>query len=402
MTTTREAPTCPFNHRTAEFKRDYIGAFDRLREMGALVWSTEFGGFWVVTKHETGRRMLTEMSEWLVVQDGLLVPPSPGVERRPRFVPGEADGEEHDRYRAALNPFFAKRRVEDMVATIDEHVERAYQRVMELGDFDVAKDLAAPITHAVVIDKLGLSVPDVPAFYRDCFAMVGDQAPEDTDTYAERFEAAWPYIIEAVSDRRREPKDDLISELVTHEAVFTDDEVQLMTLNVILGGADTVTTLITHSLVRLQREDDLRQTLINDPSIIERSMDEFIRMADVSMGTARVATKDLEVDGVTIRAGDRILMAYPAMNHDPEKFSDPNVFSLERGGRGQLGMSIGTHHCLGAWLAKKITSKVIEMVLTRLPELVIHEDRIQYSDPNLSPIRFERAPASIETDSNNV
>src|SRR5947209_6971805 len=96
--------TCPFDHHTRDFAANYLADFDQVCAAAPLVWSTTYGGFWIATSHRVVRRIASDAVNFTVEfgpdgNGGLIIPPPPGAAERPRFVPGEVDGEAHDNYR---------------------------------------------------------------------------------------------------------------------------------------------------------------------------------------------------------------------------------------------------------------------------------------------------------------
>src|SRR2546423_3111140 len=135
---TKGAVTCPFDHHTADYAHNFRGILDDLRETAPLVWSDAHGGYWVATTYDMTRRLAIDSETFTVARapgrvGGILIPAPPGADTRPRFVPGEADGEEHDHYRLALNPHFSKQRVAELTPLIERHVNQAIDRIIAAG-----------------------------------------------------------------------------------------------------------------------------------------------------------------------------------------------------------------------------------------------------------------------------
>lgn len=373
---------CPFNHHTADYADRYPEILDELRERAPLAWSDSHGGYWVATSHSIVRKLAMDSAAFTVAPGpertgGIRIPPSQGAKHRPLFVPGETDGETHDNYRLALNPLFTRQKVAGLAPMIDRHISRTFDRILEHEEFDVLHDLMHPILSGIGCEYLGLDVEDPGTFIREVERIVS-YAGNDLESVKGRFEGAWAQILEIVQAKRVDPGDDVISHLVRRTSpAFTDEEVQMMTLNVILGSSDTTSTLISQAIAYMDQHPEVRARLAANPDLLIPAIDEFLRLISPAMNVGRTATRDYEVDGVTIREGDRIMLSWTAANHDPERYPNPYEFDLERGAKQHLGMGVGAHFCLGRWMATSIAARTLEELFRRAPNYHVDLDRAE-------------------------
>jgi cytochrome P450 len=375
---------CPFDHHSLEYQQRYGEIFDELREKAPIAWTDNHGGYWVVTNHELARKLDLDSERLQInqkkgeMEGGLLIPVSPGNQHRLPFVPGEADGEEHDKYRLALNPHFSKQRVAELQPLIDRYVAKTIDDILAQGEFDVIEELAGPILSGIACEILGLEVERPRPFFITLFALVsfGAGVEGELSDVRREFQESWATIVKTVAERRANPRNDVISALTQWTTpAFTDEEIQQMTLNVILGAADTTGTLISKAILYMYEHPEVKAQLSANPELVTPAIDEFLRLVGIAMGVGRTAMADIEVNGVTIKKGDRVLLSYYGANHDPRKYPNPNVFDLERGAPQHLGMGLGEHFCLGAWLAKAISATTIREFLRRVPDYRIDVDR---------------------------
>lgn len=393
---------CPFDHHSKEFGERPFEFFDEMREQGPLVWSEEHGGFWVTLSHSLTRRLAMDSETFSVAQGpdrvgGINIPARPGAKLRPLFVPGEAEGDDHENYRLALNPWFSKQRVQEMRPLIEKHVSNAIDRILEKGEFDVVGDYVGPLLASIACEHLGLEVEHPRQFFFDLFGIVSYFGASDglTDVRS-KFEAAWKVVGDTVADRRINPRDDLISHLAQFSTPrFSDEEVKSMTLNVILGSADTTSALIGQAVMFLNDRPDVRQQLTEQPELIRPAVEEFLRLFHVTTGLGRTVTRDIEVEGVTMKEGDRLLLGFTAANKDPERYAHPYEFDLNRGSALHLAMSVGTHFCLGAHLAKAIAEVSIRQLLERVPNFHADRSRSESNEDKNSLNHWQRIPATI-------
>lgn len=393
-----DRPTCPFDHHDPDFRFEFRDVFARLRETAPIAWTEAHGGFWVVSSYPLVRRIAQDAATFTVAPGpdrtgGLRIPTPPGLKTRPLFVPGEADGEEHDRYRLALNPHFSKARVAQMAPMIERHVQTALVPLLDRDEFDVVDELIQPILAGVACEHLGLEVDEPRQLFRTMHQMVGTIGP-NFDQVKMAFEGSWSQLANLVRSRRDAPGDDIISALVTNrDPEFTNEEVEMMTLNVILGAFHTTSSLLAQVIMHLDQDPALRDLLRERPELIPKAVDEFLRLKAVTIALARTATRDVEIEGVSIKQGDRLLLSFASANHDPVKYANPTEFDLERGAAQQLGMGVGTHFCLGAWLAKSITGTTIQAILDRTDHLAVDHDRVVLAGDITNTFGIEHVPA---------
>lgn len=393
---------CPFDHHSKEFGENYFGVLDEMRTRGPLLWSDRHGGFWIATTHDLVRRLTMDSVTFSVAQGpdrvgGIAIPARPGAKSRPLFVPGEAEGEDHDNYRLALNPLFSKQHVATMRPMIEMHVSNAIERILSLGEFDVVNDFVAPLLASMACEHLGLDVENPPQFFLDLFGIVSYFGDSDgLEDVKERFTAAWKVVCDTVADRRVNPRADVISHLAHFSTPrFTDEEIQSMTLNVILGSSDTTSALLGQAVMFLQEHPDVRKQLADEPDLIRPAVEEFLRLFAVSMAVGRTVTRDVEVEGVTLKAGDRIMMSYPAANHDPGRYPDPYEFDLNRGSALHLAMGVGSHFCLGAHLAKATSEIALRQLLSRVPDFRADPSGAVSNEDKNALNHWQRIPAWV-------
>ncbi len=185
------------------------------------------------------------------------------------------------------------------------------------------------------------------------------------------------YFLGLVDERRRNPGDDLMSLLIASEEAgdtLTEDEL-LVTLRLLLvAGNETTTNLIANGLLALLRHPDQLARLRDDPSLMESAIEELLRFDSPVQTDARTALEDVELDGVTVREGQRVLLLIGAANHDPSHFPDPGHLDIGRDDRSHIAFGRGIHHCLGAPLARVEATIAFEGLLERF-------DHIQLASP---------------------
>ena len=166
------------------------------------------------------------------------------------------------------------------------------------------------------------------------------------------FDAAWAGMLEVVKAKRHEPGEDVISHLARLEDPHLDDDQLLsVVLNLALGGTLTTAAWLGYGMERLERDRALRSALIADPAAISQFGEEVLRFCTPAAALARNVTRDVEVAGVEMHEGDRVLVILPSLNRDAETFPEPDTFDPTRP-RKHVAFGIGAHFCVGVHLAR--------------------------------------------------
>jgi cytochrome P450 len=150
---------------------------------------------------------------------------------------------------------------------------------------------------------------------------------------------------------------------------LTEMEFDSFFLLLAVAGNETTRNLIAHGMLTLIQHPDARRLLVEDPSLIESGVEEMLRFTPPVMYFRRTATRDTEIRGVPVRAGDKLALYYPSVNRDEAVFPDPDRFDVRRSPNEHLAFGIGEHFCLGANLARLEIRVMFEELLRRLPDM---------------------------------
>jgi hypothetical protein len=207
----------------------------------------------------------------------------------------------------------------------------------------------------------------------DTAALAGSHAPSGA---LEAMAEMMAYFSAAIAERRRVPSDDLLGALVAAELVGLDGETERLSdwdilgfcFVVVAGGSDTTASLISHAVMLLDEAPDQRRLLLDDPGLIPGALLEFLRLESSVQGLARTTLTDVEVDGVTIPAGQKVMMLYAAANRDPREFGESaDRLDVRRQISRHLSFSSGPHFCVGSHLARLQARVALEEVLAAHP-----------------------------------
>jgi cytochrome P450 len=286
------------------------------------------------------------------------------------------DPPDHTRLRALVSKAFTPHAVEALTPRIRAIAAQLLDAIGDAAEFDVIEAIAHPLPVIVMAELLGVPAEDRPRFR--VWSHLRARTIEPTITARERREALRAaealdrYFLGIIAQRRRQPRDDLISALAAVEEAgdrLTQRELLVMLRLLLVAGNETTTNLIGNGLLALLRHPDQLQLLRRDPGLLEWAVEEMLRYDPPVQVDARTALVDVEFDGRQIRKGQRVLALIGAANRDPEVFPDPDRFDITRRQTSHLAFGRGIHYCLGAPLARLEARLVFEALLERFVDL---------------------------------
>jgi pimeloyl-[acyl-carrier protein] synthase len=281
----------------------------------------------------------------------------------------------HTLVKSTMQTAFTTRSVEALMPDVQELVDTLIDDA-DADQFDVMTQLANLLPVNVIGKMLGVP-PDDRAQFRpwtnDIFALFsGRPAPEVIRRGAQSLAEMRTYLRGLLDERRREPRGDLVSELIrvsqAEGSPLTDEVVLANCVTLYTAGHETTSGLIGNAFLELFRHPEQLQRLREDPDLIRNAVEEFLRY-DTSVQKAwRLATDDVEISGVTIPKGDAVSAMVAAANRDPAHFSEPDKLDIERKIDRHLAFGHGTHFCLGAMLGRLETAVAVATFLPRFPK----------------------------------
>jgi len=290
------------------------------------------------------------------------------------------DDPQHRRRRALVNRGFTPKRVEDHEPKIRAICRELIAKVAPRGRCEFVREIAAPLPMIVIGDLLGVEPEDRDKLLRWSDDLIaGTDAAAPPEVKLRMMTAATEYIQYAqrvIARRRAEPlRDDLMSILVHAEIDgerLADDELIQESLLILVGGDETTRHVITGGMLALIQHPDARRALARDPGAIPTAVEEMLRWVTPIKNMNRTATRDTELWGEKIRAGEKVLLLYEAANRDEQVFAEPDRFDVARAPNDHVAFGgYGAHFCLGASLARLELRVMFEELLARLPELAL-------------------------------
>jgi cytochrome P450 family 142 subfamily A polypeptide 1 len=307
------------------------------------------------------------------------------------------DDPEHKHRRSLVNAGFTPRRVAQREPRIREICVDLIERARARRRFDFVADVAAWLPLVVIGDMLGVDPADHARLLRWSDDMVlgsGATTLERVQQASAAFDEYSAYQRRVIADRRaRPPQGDLVSLLVHAEiggARLDDEQILWESLLILIGGDETTRHVITGGMYQLLLHPAQRRWLAEDPARVPTAVEEMLRWASPIQNMARTATRDVELRGQGIHAGDKLLLLYPSANRDERVFADPFRFDVARAPNDHVAFGYGAHFCLGASLARLELRVMFEEILRRLPDLALATD-----DP--PPLRVSNFITGIES-----
>jgi len=308
---------------------------------------------------------------------------SPGVRSLGRTILGMV-GDEHRRYRAVVQPMFLRPRAMTWWQPnwIDEAVNTLLDHLLGQDKADLNLELCARLPMHVVTRGIGMRGDDALSFREHLLrGTVGFRSITPEERAQSASEVA-RMLRELIAERRRQPGSDVVSGLVHNDfklpdggsRKLTDEEIFGYCRLIMLAGGGTTWRQLGITLHALLTNDHFWEACRDDRKLVEAAINESLRWCPTDPIFARLVTKDVEVEGVTIPAGCRVDICLGAANRDPARWSDPDRYDLYRPAQGHLGFSIGPHQCLGMYVAKQEMIAAINGLLDRFPRMRLDPD----------------------------
>jgi cytochrome P450 family 142 subfamily A polypeptide 1 len=291
----------------------------------------------------------------------------------------DMDGPAHATRRKLVSSGFTPARVRATEPRLRGIADGLIDGVCERGACDFVHDIAAPLPMIVIGDMLGVDAADRDDLLRWSHGMLASLTgePEGFVAAAEAFGAYVEYAKRMIADRRAEPRDDLFSVLVHAEIDgdrLDEDAIIFESLLLLIGGDETTRQVTAGGMEQLLHHPDQKGALLADPDRLPGAIEEMLRWVSPIKSMARTTTAEVELEGVTLDAGAKVLLLYEAANFDDTHFADPQRFDIERTPNDHLAFGFGPHFCLGASLARLELRAMFERLLDRMPDVALASD----------------------------
>lgn len=361
--------------------------FARLRREQPVAWIDESDGgdgFWAMTKH-ADVSMVSRDYKTFTASRGIRIEQMSDDELEARRTMMEYDPPEHTRLRRLVQPGFTPK----VIATYEEAFRRltghVFESVLPKGEFDFVTEISRELPIRLLCRLLGVPEQDAGMLVDWGDQMISNADPEYTPVVIDKVDTeeyrllpfrspaaleVFQYAEKMAMERRANPQDDIITTLLTAEPdgePLTDLEFKNFFTLMMVAGNETTRHTISHGMIMLQDHPAQLEELAEMPAELSKTAtEEILRAATVTMHFRRTATVDTEVRGVSIKAGDKVVLWYPSANYDEDVFAEPFTFDIHRWPNDHLAFGTGRHICLGAALARLEVRVVLEELLGRL------------------------------------
>ena len=305
------------------------------------------------------------------------------------------DPPEHTRYRRLVQPGFKPTLVRLMEAGVTAKARALLDPIRAGVAFDVVQDLSIPFPLQVICELLGVDGSQWPRFFDWSEAVIpGESERTEEERSALQLEM-WEYLIGVADERRQEPADDLVSVLANigsdPEAggeALSEAELSMFLIQLLVAGNETTRNLISGGLVALAENPAQWAALRADPSLVPSAVEELLRWTTPVISFMRTATEVTTIRGVSVAAGDPVLLVYASANRDEEVFgADAGELRVDRHPNPHVSFGFGPHFCLGAALARLEGRVVLTELLTRFTSVSLAGEVERTPSPVIAGVR---------------
>jgi cytochrome P450 len=404
---------CPFPH------------YEKMRHE-APVMKVERIGVHLVTRHEHVMEVLRDPQTYSSLFGGAGMPLASedrkriaeaiaeGYPRVPTML--TADQPEHTRYRRLVSRAFHPKSIAELEPTIRAVTTKLIDSWIDRGRIEFVRDFAVPLPVEVIAHALNVPEERMADFKRwsdDSIAGIGTDITIEQRVEAERGVNEYQrYFAEQLELRRTEPRDDLLTNLLNARIDDDDPEVvdkrpldmpEMLSIvqQLLVAGNETTTKMLTEMMRLLAEHPGQWQMVKHDPSRIDKVVEETLRLSTPTQGMWRIVTRDVELGGVQLHQGDRIVIAFCSANRDEGLYPDPDTFDPDRDNlREHLAFGKGIHFCLGANLSRLEGRVALEELSRRIESFTLPaSNRFEYFPSfmlrGLTSLDIEFTPAAV-------
>jgi cytochrome P450 len=382
------AEQCPhlgreYNHFAGPHLQNPYPFFAQLRKEAPVTFNPMLG-MWLISRYDDITAVLNNPSSYssasaIASKDKLtpeaqeILGPGPILHDSPLNM----DPPAHTRLKRLLQRGFTPAKISRLEPRIRQMAHALIDGFIHEGRVNLMERFASPLPVQVILSMVGVPQEDmekVRGWSAALFGLIFAQVPPEAQPALARGVVEYrDYCTQLIGQRRRQPQEDLTSDLIAAEpdgeALTTPELTSLIGGALLAAGHETTTSQLGLTVKNLLEQPERWRRLREDRSLIPRAVEECMRLEGVAPGLTRTATEDSVVGGVLLPKGSRLLLLYSSANHDEAHFQEPERFDLRREGPQHLNFGRGIHFCLGAQLARLELRVALELLLERLPEL---------------------------------
>jgi cytochrome P450 len=319
----------------------------------------------------------------------------------------------HTRIRKLMESAFTAHRVKDLEPRIEKVVVELIESMADKGSADAVKDFAVPLTIRIICEQLGLDWEIKDKIVRWSIAVTAQigrmQDREQMIAHAREICDLQLYLTEKMKEREADPKEDMISDIVHARIEHGDGKIETLNFSeaissiraLLIAGNETTATALGNLFYILATQPAIAELLknsVDDERLLNRFVEELLRIEPPVRGLARMTTKEVTLGGKTLPAGSHLLLMYASANEQEDVFPDPRKFDIERPNVGRhLSFGGGVHRCVGLALARMEIKVAAREIVRRIDniKLAIAPEEITYL-PTVATQSIERLPISFD------
>ena len=369
----------PFDLYSPAIDADPFPYYAALRDKYPCYWS-EGARLWILSRYDD---IVEAARDWQTFSSsqGNMIDELPG---RAGATLGTTDPPRHDRLRALSQAAFLRRNLDRLVGPTLEIADRALERIIAQGTFEFINDFSSRITVGLLFRTMGLPERDHAEIRRKAILAISTdkEAKGRTPEHIAAFQELSDFLTEEVAVRRANPTDDLITHLAEAEIDgdrLSEREIVLTTATFVMAGVELLSSFMSVFALNLHDHPDARRRLVADPALVAPAIEELLRFNTSAQRFKRVVMRETTLHGRTLRAGDKIALAFGSGNRDERKFPEPDRFDIDRRPQGHLGFGSGKHFCLGSQMARLVTEVAMRRFLERVPDYHLAVDKVAWN-----------------------
>ncbi|MCU1658615.1 MAG: putative cytochrome yjiB [Pseudonocardiales bacterium] len=387
---TSRPETVSFDNTDPELITHLYERINDVQSRCPVAWSDASTGFWMLTKYED---VVEASRDWetYTVTEGIMIPPT-GASMP--VIPAELDPPRHSKLRKLVLPNFTEKALEPWVPGIRRIIADAFEPLLPAGKADIVVDVARPVPVLAICLILGIDTDwrRIRRLAEEFLAATGK--PELARAKAAELEA---FLEEEIEARRGEPVKDLLGAYVNAEIdgeLIPERELLGLVQLLVVAGHETTVNGMGMLLYRLVSEPGLRDRVLADRSLVDKVIDETLRLHPPVWNMGRTVREQTTLRGSTLCPGEKVMLVYGGANRDPDKFEHPGEFDIDRPGITQhLTFGSGRHRCIGEALARLELRLTLNYVLDTIPDVELDGEPsfsggTNQFGPRAMPVRF--------------
>lgn len=376
--------TIDFDHHSPYYRDNWAALAEERVRNHPLAWTEAHGGFWVISRYADAKAAVWDTDRFSSAHGdpdkpwakGILIPELPY-----NLALSESDPPHHTCRRAVEAPFFTPKTMRTVVPIVEKHVAEALGDFIDKGEVDLATDFAMRVAAQNTIALVGIDT----SLWKE-FMLSAHQATLLPSTHPDyplkEIQFVQAKLRQELLDRVDAPRGDILSALANTKVngAPLPLEIQVgMISAAIFGGFGTVMSTTLSAVRWLEAHPEHHADLLVDNVLLERLINEILRVFPPNHGNGRTVAYDFEMYGQQLRQGERVLLSWAAANRDPEVFENPGEIDLTRtNAHEHMSFSGGPHRCLGAPLGRLGIRHMLRAILRHMPDFQIQHERLEY------------------------